>query len=1129
MRHRARFFHQSWKLLTLASAQMYKNVMEWLNPTDQSEIHEAALRRHEAGTGQWFLGSDTFQCWREDKGTSLWLCGEVGCGKTVLFSSIVQSIQGAQQALGFSSNFAYFYCLYRKDTQHDLAPILRTFIAQMCPRGQIPEPLKTLYDHHNSKFPPGLPSIDQLKNTLLALIGTPEEILKTSPKEDNRQIEAKYLHIDALDELPLGSSRDHVIAYLDELAAMHIPNLHILATSRNESDIRAGLHSWEMTLVIDKKNVAEDMRLYVKSEISKDLEMSRQKDAIKDLIMRRLVDEGNGMFRWAALQLEELKALRPMKPRSISQALRALPKDLDETYRRILTNIPPGNAVEALSILRWISFATRPLFVEEIMDICAIRLNEDPEFDAEERYKPRDILDILPGLITINPPLKDAENPISGLHTVSFSHFSVQEYLTGSRITLSAAADFALDAKYSNHFIARSSIAYLSCCNTFELRNEDFPLRGYAWDHWAWHAVYEQHKDLDDLAADAEVLFPSITQSNIQESRVALQHLKARLSYVSEWRPSSGRRAREQESALRLPFFFPEFESKDWEKENSNNLPLAAYKFRPVKDVNAEIRLLELFPSSKRYTEIRCRIFHVSLNSKPAYDGVSYASRPNDSNDCIRANGLLLELPRALVQDLRNVRAKTGSQGRVLFVFAIHWYNVFLVDWQLKLNARIFKQAQQVAIGLGDRSETDKSAVEFVRAVESISASRNDTTSRLTEASTSGREPFPEDIGPAIIQLFQRPWWRRMWPVQELVVPRKATLYFGDEAIPFDSFQELFSTPKTIKDMIGNTNYSALVSDPAWIGAERISILRAHYHRGHYPTLPQLLWATNFHLSTNSNEPLTKVYALLGILGPKEQESDLLSYEAGAESDEENLINVAIHIVNRYQDLDILSYASHHRSQRTSLPSWVPDFRIAGDDVRPLVEETFGPPSSRRIFNAGGEISHHSALARNSRSLVVQGYSFDDIMSVFHGFDDSESSVTLLNVFASIKPTNVHITLETFWRTVQADQRDGMRLGKVIHDIDESAFDQDKLLELGFCKGRCLVLTSQGHLCLAPVRSKVGDKIVVLVGGKVPYILRVGDGGFEVVGESYVHGIMDGEILDSVAASGRVLEEFRIF
>ena len=172
-----------------------------------------------------------------------------------------------------------------------------------------------------------------------------------------------------------------------------------------------------------------------------------------------------------------------MKARRINQALRTLPRDLDETYERILTKIPAGNTEEALSILRWISAATRPLFVEEVMEICAVSLSEDPEFDSEERYQPRDILDILPGLIAINPPIKSSESLIYGLHTVTFWHFSVQEYLTGNRIVSSAARYYALEAEYSNHFVARSSIAYLSCCNLFDSRTKDFPLLGYAWDN----------------------------------------------------------------------------------------------------------------------------------------------------------------------------------------------------------------------------------------------------------------------------------------------------------------------------------------------------------------------------------------------------------------------------------------------------------------------------------------------------------------------------------------------------------------------------------------------------------------------------------------------------------------------
>ena len=141
-----------------------------------------------------------------------------------------------------------------------------------------------------------MPSNVELQDTLLALIGEPTQASNPISKDPEFQPKPRYLLVDALDELPSGPGRDHVITYLRELAGMNIPNLHILATSRDESDIRAGLHTWHENFVIDKNKVAEDMRLYVTSEIHKHEELSRQNDSIKDLILRRLVEEGNGMY-----------------------------------------------------------------------------------------------------------------------------------------------------------------------------------------------------------------------------------------------------------------------------------------------------------------------------------------------------------------------------------------------------------------------------------------------------------------------------------------------------------------------------------------------------------------------------------------------------------------------------------------------------------------------------------------------------------------------------------------------------------------------------------------------------------------------------------------------------------------
>jgi hypothetical protein len=95
--------------------------------------------------------------------------------------------------------------------------------------------------------------------------------------------------------LPLGTSRHEIIQFLDELTRLHLPHLHILATSRDESDIRIGLSSWNSPHWIDKERVLDDKRIFVSNEFNKDPRLSIQRSTTKDQIKTRLVEEGNGM------------------------------------------------------------------------------------------------------------------------------------------------------------------------------------------------------------------------------------------------------------------------------------------------------------------------------------------------------------------------------------------------------------------------------------------------------------------------------------------------------------------------------------------------------------------------------------------------------------------------------------------------------------------------------------------------------------------------------------------------------------------------------------------------------------------------------------------------------------------
>lgn len=58
---------------------------------------------------------------------------------------------------------------------------------------------------------------------------------------------------------------------------------------------------------------------------------------------------------------------------------------------------------------------------------------------------------------------------------------------------------------------------------------------------------------------------------------------------------------------------------------------------------------------------------------------------------------------------------------------------------------------------------------------------------------------------------------------------------------------------------------------------------------------------------------------------------------------------------------------------------------------------------------------------------------------------------------------------------------------------------------------RRLITTGKGYVGLAHAQSVIGDKICLLMGCTMPMILRPYEGGYRLVGETYVHGIMDGE------------------
>jgi hypothetical protein len=78
---------------------------------------------------------------------------------------------------------------------------------------------------------------------------------------------------------------------------------------------------------------------------------------------------------------------------------------------------------------------------------------------------------------------------------------------------------------------------------------------------------------------------------------------------------------------------------------------------------------------------------------------------------------------------------------------------------------------------------------------------------------------------------------------------------------------------------------------------------------------------------------------------------------------------------------------------------------------------------------------------------------------------------------------------------------------------------------------RRLIVTQKKYLGLAPEHVTPGDVVTILMGAQLPIILRGVDSHYVLIGEAYVHGIMDGEAAPKEESEVHAVssEEFEIW
>ncbi|KZL72745.1 hypothetical protein CT0861_12089, partial [Colletotrichum tofieldiae] len=444
----------------IASDSRITEIRNWLSPPDTSTNFNHAREVQHEGTCTWFLESAAFREWKIGSRRHLWLSSIPGGGKTVLCAKILDHLKGIDgcTTLGFFFDFS-------NTRKQKLDDVFRSLAFQLYKLGgEDARELDSLFESHQGGQ--RQPETAALAGCLHALMRHPRKI---------------YIVLDALDECTV---RGKLINWVNSIVSNpDFYHVQLLATSRPEEEFQRSIPIWigeKSCIRFNKESVTADIRSYVKDRLETSLEFKKWSSfpSVLRRIEEEVGDKADGMFRWAACQLDTLEAC--LDREGIEDALQALPRDLNETYDRILQHIPQGRKKKAIRLLQFLVHSERPLLLREAVDVVAVRLDHGQRyFDIEDRVPcPADITRFCPSLVSITRKSSYTEV----VEELQLAHFSVKEYLLHSDVEGFGNMEASIS-------ITHTCLAYLTSMedDQFHIMTKRFPLARYAAEIWMDH------------------------------------------------------------------------------------------------------------------------------------------------------------------------------------------------------------------------------------------------------------------------------------------------------------------------------------------------------------------------------------------------------------------------------------------------------------------------------------------------------------------------------------------------------------------------------------------------------------------------------------------------------------------
>ena len=482
---------------------------------------------------------------------------------------------------------------------------------------------------------------------------------------------------------------------------------------------------------------------------------------------------------------------------------------------------------------------------------------------------------------------------------------------------------------------------------------------------------------------------------------------------------------------------------------------------------------------------------------------------------------------------------------------------------QVALMGTIYQRAWSTLVWLGEEADNSDDAIDTLLNTKTAlqyyqdgSAPNADDFERLFLPSSDS--PKWQDLG----KLMRRPWFQRVWIIQEVVLSNQLIVLCGTKHISWADLA-LFSFC-----MVDNDFEQYLYSHKNSVGKDEdsdsgsIRTWKINRIKDYNDTSPRKttfldgLVEGRAAQATNSRD---KVFAIMGLTNTQlypDYSSEVIDvYSAAALK------------IEATPELGNLLCCVDHLQPTLDLPSWVPDWATP----RQTVSLGYGT-KFHKVYQASKELEMQSRTEMTGKNagLAIMGVIVDTISNVGMVAEEADlrdvllpesftsrfvlEGMNLAMEFCQPYPSSTCTLFKAFWHTMVAG-KDHSNLAKAPDEFGPifallfdtatgsspsfpdqpapptkrrltienlqvrgpaRAYRQMQVAVKAAVHRRRLGMTKQRYLGLFPRGTEVGDQVCVFAGGWVPFVIRRHQARdeYQLVGECYLHGIMDGEVDD---------------